>query len=267
MNFVALSIKRANQWPDSICGIELVKVQENSIVDSISTYINTSQEFDPFYTSQHGIEQTDVLNSPSFNEFTPILDHWLSNENVISFYKEFESSSLQEAYTVNNKIPPIFTHFSLLPYIKSEYSQWPLFTIPHIAANLDLTKLYNDAENIAAIAITTLKNRNSWTDAIKKISKTTSVSIESLALKTIIFTGGLAGMTRNSAAKLAMRTGAYFTNTMSKKVDILVVSHSSRLKYEDTNHRSSKWQKAIQLQQNGHPITILFEEDFMNLVR
>ncbi|GEK35433.1 exonuclease domain-containing protein [Kurthia sibirica] len=266
MDFVALSLKTANQWPDSICAIDVVKVKNNVIIDTLSTYINPQQTFDPFYVSQHGIDSTDVANSPSFEDFHPLLNTWLSNEPVISFYKDYEALVLQEAYATIGKIPLLFKHYSLLPFLKKENPHWTNYTLTTIAQNLAVPIEYTDATTIASITLSILKDRATWEVDLNIQSTIENTPIKSLALKTIIFTGGLQGMTRSSAAKLVMRTGAYFTNTMSKKVDILIVSRSSQIKFEETNHRSSKWQKALQLQQNGHSISILFEDDFLAFI-
>lgn len=267
MNFIALSIKTANQWPDSICAIQLTKIADNTLVDSLSTYIKTTQTFDPFYTSIHGIEEADLVNSPTFDEFSPILQNWLQQQTVISFHEPFETLCLQESFESIGLLTPSFEHYSLLPYLKQQLPHEKSFALHDVSARLHTDDLCSDADRIAALTLHLLENKANWTTLLKQNRIKTSEPLLSLAGKTIVFTGGLAGLSRSDAAKLAMRTGAFFSNSMTKKVNILVVSQKSLERYEESNHQSSKWRQALSLQQQGFAIEILTEPQFLQFIQ
>lgn len=266
MNFIALSIKTANQWPDSICAIQLTKVVNSELVDSLTTYIKTTQDFDPFYSSIHGIEAADVVNSPTFDAFYPILQSWLQQQTVVSFHEPFETLCLQESFDSIGQLAPTFEHYSLLPFLKQKLPQERSYALHDISARLHTDDFYSDAERIANATISLVANNENWTALLKQNLVKVSEPLVSLAGKTIVFTGGLAGLRRSDAAKLAMRTGAFFSNSMTKKVNILVVSQKSMDHYDETNHQSSKWRQALNLQQQGFDIKILTEPQFLQLI-
>lgn len=267
MNFISLSIKTANQWPDSICAIDLIKVENNEITDSLHSYIHTEQDFDPFYTSLHGIEKADVEHSPSFAEFAPILHNWLEQQNVISFYQPYEALCIQESYDSLGQLPPIFTHRSLLPYAKQNIHNLPSYALSDLAKHLDIPEQISDAARLAQVAMTLLKEQNQWLSLLNDELILHKEPLATLQQKTIVFTGGLQGMRRSDAAKLVMRAGGFFSNTMSKKVDILVISKKSQQNFDHTMHQSSKWRLATTLQQQGHPIDMITEETFLKLIQ
>lgn len=268
LNFISMVIKTANQWPDSICGIELIKIEENKETDSFSTFIHTSQSFDPFYTSVHGIEANDVANSPTFEQMIPVLEQWLQNETVLSFHHEFEAQCLNECFEQLGKLKPIFTHYSVLPYFKNKIDEsYFSYTLHDLTNHFIQEDVYNDAEKIAKLVVHFLQNETHWTAKLVENTVITQKEIQSIFQKTVVFTGGLSGMRRAEAAKLVMQAGGAFSNTMSKKVDLLVVSNSSFEKFNNNGAQSSKWVKAASLQNAGHEITILTEDEFLPLIK
>lgn len=266
MNFIALSIKTANQWPDSICAIQLTKIEDCKVVNTLSTYIHTTQDFDPFYVAQHGIEQTDVQHAPTFDEFSPILQNWLHEQTVLSFYEPYESLCLTESYESINKLCPTFQHFSILPYLKSTLTSLQSYSLHAICTTLEIPEQVTDADYIAQLVIKTMPEQTDWKKLLQKQIQRQAEPLVSLMQKTIIFTGALNGIRRSEAAKLVMRAGGLFSNTMSKKVDILVISQKSLDKFHFNEQQSSKWRNAIQLQQQGYAIEIITEEQFLQFI-
>ena len=71
--------------------------------------------------------------------------------------------------------------------------------------------------------------------------------------------------TRNEACQIIVDLGGSFTNTVSSKVDVLVVGdmdYSSAIEGRIT----SKHKKATELQEKGSNIIIISESDFINLI-
>lgn len=254
MNYVTLSVKAANQWPDSICAIELIRMEENIIVDSFSTYVQTLQTFDPFYTSIHGIEANDVQLAPTFESLIPILERWLQHQTVISYFAPYDHLCLQESFEACGKLMPLFTHKNLLSDMKAQWPTLSSYTLYDVHVKVQTKEALNDAERIVQIA-QALENKEALTHL-------ETVATKSLVQKTVVFTGALEQMTRSEAARKVMQAGGFFSNTMTKKVDVLVVSERSQQQYDGTQKQSSKWTKAIHLQQQGFPIQIISEKEF-----
>jgi DNA polymerase III subunit epsilon len=84
--------------------------------------------------------------------------------------------------------------------------------------------------------------------------------------KTVVFTGTLScGLTRAQAAQLVVDAGGMTTDSMSKKVDYLVLGLQDARKVKDGKH-SGKMLKAAELQRAGSQIEFLSEDDFLRML-
>lgn len=253
---ITLAIHTANQWPDSICHISLAKIINQEIIDTLDTYIQAT-DFDPFFTSLHGITEQDVQHAPTFKYFAPILTQWLTNETVVAFHAPYEQQVLKEVYESHDLLMPNCQLYSLQPCAKQHY---PTVTptlaqfAMHITHNLAPT----ESEMIADILCAT-----NWQVADLAFHESTHTApLTTLIGETIVFTGGLEGMTRSTAARLIRQQGAMFSNSMTKHTTILVVSNSSIMRFEQSGHESSKLRRAKQLQTQGQAIRIMTEDEF-----
>lgn len=75
--------------------------------------------------------------------------------------------------------------------------------------------------------------------------------------KTFVFTGELTKFTREQAMSKVIAGGGSVKNSVSKKVDVLV--HAE-------NDITTKVKKAMELQAEGHPIKIITEDQFMQML-
>jgi len=80
----------------------------------------------------------------------------------------------------------------------------------------------------------------------------------------ICFTGALLSMIRNDAAELVTTAGAEFVNTMSRRVDLLVVGDADFLSFAD-GHQTGKLAKAAKLREKGEGPEIVREADFFRM--
>lgn len=83
--------------------------------------------------------------------------------------------------------------------------------------------------------------------------------------KTIVFTGALVSMTRESAAETASKHGFNIGASVSKKTDFLVVGVQD-LQLLAGHDKSTKHRKAEELIDNGLRIEIITESDFLKLI-
>lgn len=266
MDFIAIEIETANQWRDSICSIGLVKVVDNQIVDSLFTYINPNQPFDEYHTAQHGITEDMVRFSPTFENFYPILNQWLTNQTVIAYYRDFDESVIKEACTSINMLGP-YCHFGdILSFSKQNLKPLQFYTLQNIGSQFNISLDKERAEIIAELVLHFEKYFNDFT--LSKLTNNQSqLSVQTSSFssptdfqgKTIVFTGGLEGLTRSMAAKKIRSYGGIFSNTVTKQTDMLIVSNSSWQKAQ-LGQKSSKLLKAEKLQVSGFDIEIIPEE-------
>lgn len=266
MDFIAIEIETANQWRDSMCSIGLVKVVDNKIIDSLFTYLNPNQPFDEYHTAQHGISDDMVRFSPTFETFYPILNNWITNQTVIAFYRNFDQSVIEEACTSINKLAPYCFYGDILSFSKQNMKPLQFYTLQSIASQFKISLDRERAEIIAELVLSFEQNFHNFTLS-QLTNHQSQVSIQTSSFssstdfqgKTIVFTGGLEGLTRSMASKKIRSYGGIFSNTVTKQTDMLIVSNSSWQKAQ-LGQKSSKLQKAEKLQVSGFNIEIIPEE-------
>lgn len=253
---ITLTIHTANQWPDSVCHISLAKIIDSEIVDTLDTYIQAT-DFDPFFTSLHGITAQDVQHAPTFQQFEPILTQWLANEQVVAFHAPYEEQVLREVYSAHDLFMPSCQLYSLQACAKKHYPAVTP-TLPQFAMHITEQLAPTDSEMIAMILCET-----NWQVHDLSFNEETPTSVlTTLIGETIVFTGGLEGMTRATASRLIRQQGAMFSNSITKHTTILVVSNSSMTRFDLHGHESTKLRRAKQLQAQGQAIRIISEDEF-----
>lgn len=82
----------------------------------------------------------------------------------------------------------------------------------------------------------------------------------------VVFTGTLScGLTRREAAQLVVNAGGAVANSISKKVNYLVLGIQDAYKLKDGAH-STKMLRATELCAAGQPIELLDENDFLRML-
>lgn len=224
------------------------------------------QSFDEYHTSQHGIAEDMVQQSPTFKEFYPILNDWLTNQLVISYYRAFDQAVLEESCMSIDRLVPYCDFGCTLSFAKSKMTNQQFFTLPTLAFSYGIPLELPKAEIIAQLVLHFEKRMDEFNvyDLTKSttMAQLTSTSITTPSYfkgKNIVITGGLEGLTRSMAAKKVQSLGGIFSNSVNTHTDILIVSNSSWNKVS-YGQKSSKLIKAEQLLKSGHSIEIIQEE-------
>lgn len=266
MDFIAIEIDTANQWRDSICSIGLVKVVQSEVVDSLFTYINPNQPFDEYHTSKHGITKDLVQLSPTFKEFYPILDQWISNQTVIGYHEAFIQSVLEESCQSIGELVPYCTFGCILEFAKNQSPEQQHFSLRTLGHLFGIPLELEEAEIIAQLVLSFEKKYENFslTSLTQKIQGTLTQASFSpnpscFKNKIIVFTGGLEGLTRSTAAKKIRALGGIFSNTVTKRTNLLIVSNESWRKAQ-IGQKSTKLKKAEQYNSMGYTIEIVQEE-------
>lgn len=279
MNFLALDVETANADRSSICQIGIAKFENGEVVNKWSQLINPESYFDPFNISIHGITESDVLDSPSFdviyNELREIIE-----DQIVVHHMPFDRTAINrvcEEYGLEE------IKVQWLDSAKISRRTWDQFAysgygLENVADFLNIKFRHHDAleDAIAAglIVIEACKIKNKSLEdwyVINKLpinSNTYKIKEDgnpegALYGENLVFTGTLS-LVRVEAAKIAAEIGCNVTDSVTKKTTILVVGtqDSSKLAGYD---KSSKHRKAEDLLNKGQNIRILTERDFIKM--
>ncbi|MGE7835134.1 exonuclease domain-containing protein [Viridibacillus arvi] len=273
MDFVAIDIETANQWRDSICSIGLVKVVNGEIQDTLYTYINPEQPFDEYHTHQHGLTAEMVQHAPTFKEFYPTLCRWLNNQFVVAHYVKYDENVIQESCESIQQLSPYCRYGCSFELAQKAFPNLSNYKLTSVASNLSIPLSMENADLIASIVLTISKMKN--IQQINRLFNSTFENSQNVTLsmnapffkgKTVVFTGGLQGMTRSSAAQKLRQAGGIFSNIVSKQTNYLVISRNS-IERSESGHKSSKFQKAEHLIATGHSIQLMHEELFIEKLK
>lgn len=111
-------------------------------------------------------------------------------------------------------------------------------------------------------ARSTFKNGKHEHPDVHEIAATTSVHEETdkdFDGKTFLFTGTLQFFTREEAMRKVVERGGIIKNGISSKIDVLVNANPN-------NVTTTKVEKALTMQKEGHPIKIISEEQFLEML-
>lgn len=285
MNFVALDVETANADLSSICQIGIAHFSEGKLVRSLSQLINPKDYFDGWNVSVHGILEDDVLDSPTFGEYSANLIDELTGKIVVT-HSHFDRTALGKAfYNINLEMPSCqwLDTAKVARRAWAEYSQRG-YGLANLAEHIGHDFKHHDAEEdaIAAGAILLAAEEihrlgvNGWiTRCGQPITESNSSGSGSnfsgegdpdgmLYGETIVFTGALS-IPRREASERAKETGLTVGSSVTKKTTIVCVGDQD-LNRLDGHRKSSKHRKAEQLATNGQALRIIGESDFFRMI-
>lgn len=106
MDFVSIDFETANEKRNSPCAVGIVVANENGIKDEYYSLINPIMRFSAFNKRIHGIMEDDVREAPTFAEFWPTLDSYLSNNMVVAHNASFDMSVIRSTLDYFNLAYP-----------------------------------------------------------------------------------------------------------------------------------------------------------------
>ena len=286
LTFNSIDVETANADRASICQIGIVHVREGKIEDQWQTLINPEAGFDTWNVSIDGIDETDVINSPTLPKVRAELRARLRGSVLVS-HTSFDRVAFERAMT---RYDLKQLQVTWLDSAKIARRAWPErsgqrgYGLKNIARDLDISFRHHDAlEDARAAAEIVLRacaatntDIEGWLRRVghpitgSSSSSTLSTKRErnvdgALSGETIVFTGELA-IPRKEAADIAAEAGCEVVRSVSKKVTMLVVGIPDKSKLNGYE-KSSKHRKAEALIEQGVNIQILSECDFSELTR
>ena len=281
MDYLAIDVETANADYSSICQIGIVEVQNGELADQWSTLVNPEAYFDPFNISIHGITENDVENAPTFDAVYLELKSRIAGRITVH-HMPFDKIAINRACS---EYDLEFLQVDWLDSAKIVRRTWDEFAyrgygLANIAQYLNIEFEHHDALEDAKTAAQIVRHASEMTgltidDWLTRIKKpisgdynSSSISLEgnsegSLYGENLVFTGSLF-LLRKDAAKIAADLGCNVISSVSKKTTLLVVGTQDTSKLAGYQ-KSSKHRKAEKLIENGTPIQILSEKDFIEM--
>lgn len=297
MDFIAIDFETANSSRASICSIGIVVVENGSIKEEIHTYIDPEDEFTYFNTVIHGITEDMVQGAPTFKGYWPTFKLLIEGQMLIAHNASFDMSAMRYALDLYNEPYAEFTYGCSYVFSKKV---WPtLFDhkLSTVADHLGISFKHHDAlEDARAAALVTLSALESCeVDSLEELSSGNNLQLgihhtdryspagakkgkKAIKVPTrkavkshplfnadVVFTGKLQSMTRGKASQLVLNCGGNCKNNITRDTDYLVIGDYDLTSFTEV-FNSIKMQKVEELINNGHPIKILGEQEFLRLV-
>ena len=302
MDFIAIDFETANSLRSSVCSVGIVQVKNGKIYREIQSLINPLSEFHYYNTRIHGITEHMVHAAPTFEEFWPDMKDLVEGQLIIAHNASFDMGVLQECLRQIHEPSPQFEYGCSYRIAKKVWPQLYNHKLSTVSNYLGISLRHHDAlEDARAAAKITLEAlQKTETSTVKQLAKLHNVTIKSSiqakkqpsqrknkadmtieflepeSTRTnskhpfygaqIVFTGRMLSMTRSQAAQLAVNCGAVCKGVVDYQTNYLVVGDNDLAKYIQ-GIKSTKMLKVEGLIQQGLPIEIVGEQDFLRLVR
>ena len=282
--FVSLDVETASADLTSICQLGVVTFKDGLIVDSWNTLVNPECEFDEFNIEIHGIMKCDVIKSPKFPIVAPELDRLISDQIVVA-HTGFDKAALTRTYTKYGMSIPECHWLDSAGVCRRAWNQFARrgYGLANVAEWCGVEFRHHDAsEDARAAGLILLKaindtgvSLNEWLVRVKKpINLKAREAFREVRAKSngrmygekIVFTGALS-ISRREATSLAVALGCDVGNTVGNDTTIVVVGSHHTEAFTGGQSKSRQHQKAKFLVRTGHPIRIISEKDFKEMVQ
>ncbi len=285
MEFVAIDVETANHNRRSICAIGIVRFNQTEVTKEWCSLINPQDGFDKWNTRNiHGISEKDVRDAPTFPVALKEFKHLLEN-NILVAHSEFDQQSLRRAaekYSVD--LPDC-------QWVDSEKlarRAWPdlrdhkLPTVcKEIGYEFQHHNALEDAKAAGQIVLAAMaKTGMSLEELLAPTGKTTTTRRSAgkrqsvhrdgnpngpLFGNEVVFTGTLSSV-RREAADLAASAGCKVAADVRRSTTTILVVGDVDIRQLAGHDMSAKHRKALSFKEDGAPIEIVGETDFLALV-
>jgi DNA polymerase-3 subunit epsilon len=305
LDFTAIDFETANQKRASPCSLGIARVCDGKIVDS-STYLIRPHpdhfHFSRINVAIHGIEEAAVADSPEFPSVYGEIAPFVQGATIAAHNASFDVGVLRRTAETYGIKPPECDVVCTVAVSKSVWPDLISFSLPIVADHVGLQDfVHHDAEEDARASALVLVAacRKLEVDSISELSRKSGFSVGRLKDgeylpsspsrsckissfrrqlrrpepspthplwdKDVAFTGVLRSMTREEAFDLVNAAGGRAHSSPSSKTEYLVLGIQCYTLFRNGG-KSNKTIKAEQLREQGYPIEIISEDDFLKLV-
>ncbi len=296
MDFVAIDLETANSNRSSVCALGMVKVKNNEVTDTYYTLVNPEDYFDGFNVMIHGIDEEDVVDSPTFEEIYTDITNFVKGYNLVAHSTRFDMYAIADCmdkydlpiwknnYFCSQRISEELRK-GLASYRLNDLAyQLKLDSFEHHNALEDAKTSANiinyfvrnkELESIESFCVNHdfkigklkengfVKLRNSKANKILLDYSNINPKEDSIFFdKRICFTGKLQKYTRKEVAQVVTNIGANWVDNLTEDVNYLIIGNLENLEKATGYKESNKIKKAKANAKNGLPIQILSELEF-----
>jgi len=279
MDFYAVDIETATYAVASICQIGIVGVSGGKIVEEWETLIDPETDFSPFHIHVHGITAEKVRGAPRMCDVAGKI-HAMLSSRVVDCHGTFDQSGITQALGALE----IDLHCDWLDTAHVARGTWDDCAkygakLGSTCRRLGIPLLQHhnalcDARASAHIALMAAEAHNTTVRGLfekylcavhKKYNPKDDTPNPDGPFfgQRIAFTGSLS-CSRSEASNMALRLGFEVTESISKKVSVLVAGKRD-FEYLCYGEKSAKLLKAEKLIAQGIDIRLLAEDDFFKL--
>ncbi len=284
LTFNAIDFETANSFQGSICQVGIVHVLDGKIVEQWQSLVNPMDDFHQRNIAIHGIQKTDVKDSPTYPQVYEEMRDRLQGEVLIS-HSHFDRNAMKRA---NEHYELHEIDVTWLDSLMIARRTWPELrklgghNLKNLAEHLNISFQHHDAledaKTVAEVIVQACEITGSdITEWSRKLPSLTKPKKKTVKLKksegfqegllygeTILFTGRLQ-VVRKEAAIIASQAGCNVVNNVTNEVTILVVGNQD-LGVLRGHEKSSKHRAIERKIANGADIKIISEEEFFELV-
>ena len=283
MDFVAIDVETANEDLASICQVGIASFRDGSLVDSWKSFVNPEDDFSPINIYIHGITPAHVKDSPNWAQILGSVSDRLCR-NIAVCHTPFDRIAVSRACEKYELDPLDCSWLDSARVVRRTWHEFARsgYGLSSVAKHFGIEYAAHDALEDArcaglillrAVAETGLSPEQWMVRATQPIDTdhhgNPSHHREGFpggehSGEVLVFTGALS-MPRREAADMAASIGCQVDDGVTKHTTILVVGDQD-IRHLNGKDKSTKHRKAEMLIQNGQPIRILCESDFMRLV-
>lgn len=299
-DFVAIDFETANETRASACAVGVAVIRGCELVASGSTLINPETSFSPYNQMVHGLDEADVAASPTFPELWPDLLRILAGQHVVAHHAPFDISVLRSMAARYSLPGPEFSIYCSRRLAKATWPDMESYSLGWLASavGIDFDHHVAGEDAIACGLLAETICEHHGVPALKelsgqlgflpgRISPASYVPFRTALRqrkqltgrpgnpdadpdhpfygRTICFTGTLASKPRRDAADQVTSVGGHFRNSVSKKLNYLVIGDADFVAFAD-GWVTGKLRAAQEFVEAGHEIEIIPEKDFLELL-
>lgn len=277
MEFVALDVETANHVPSSICAI--------AVASQDGTERTWRVRPEPFRFEQqhqrlHGITAASVTHAPRFDAVWPEVASRLEGRVVIAHNASFDTTAILSACRTSELLAPACEVLCSLRLARAVWPGLPSHSLDSLARHLGIPLQHHDVASDAravamvvqramlecgAVTLTALLARHDirCEPLVQRRREEPTAEgdpprphCRDFRGKRVAFTGSMLSLTRKDAERLVSEYGGKATNSVSKKLDFLVVGGGGGA--------GEKLDRTRDLVARGAQIKILTEDDFVD---
>ena len=144
LNFTALDFETANDNPDSVCSIGLIRVENSVIVDSFYSLVHVPNTPSFQYEYFHGISPDMVKDAPTFDQLWPKISRFFC-DNVVAHFASFDRRCLLALLNKHNLTHKPFNNYCTWRIAKRLLWQYRSLKLNKIAEIFDIKFEHHNA--------------------------------------------------------------------------------------------------------------------------